>query len=126
MTTLSNRVTKVETEFIAIDDKLNDNATETMRNRDSIHKLRNECNNTFNIIRANNSDLKEIVLNNSHQITSLIEKHEEVKEVVANNTVAMNTLQNSFDKAGAVGVSSIKLISLISVVMGIIIMWDKI
>ena len=72
---------------------LNKLETETVRNRDAIHELRNGMHNNCNVLRENHADLKQIVQNNSVQISTIIERYEKIEKVVTNNTEVMQELR---------------------------------
>lgn len=93
MTDLSERVVAVEGKSASAHKRIDEEHVEIIRNRDSIHDLRDTCTDTFIAFRQNYADLKSIALNNNNQITSLIDEHKEMKEAVNNNTKVMTELK---------------------------------
>lgn len=93
MSSAPDRIVALEVKEDAIRRDIEFLARETERHRNNIHKLRNDVNNTFNIIRENHNDLKQLVLSNSSQISIIIERYEKIEKVVSNNTAVMSELK---------------------------------
>lgn len=90
---LNDKIVSLETKSEFICKEIETLNKETIRNRDGIHDINNKNQVDLNIIRESHGDLKELVMNNSHQISSLIEKHEKMEKVISNNTKVMIELK---------------------------------
>ena len=92
MSTLTSRVTKVETEVEHINEALKKSEEETQRNRKSIHALRDQTHTSFIEQTQSHNDLKETLMEVVHQQKSQANDHKEMKDAVKNNTEAMQRL----------------------------------
>jgi hypothetical protein len=138
MSNLSGRVVKLETAFAALDKKVSEQDHEINNNiRKNVHNLRTDTHNKLNAQRESITHLKELVLENAHQIKivnnqsvhqiqtvgnhvmALAEKQEDMRAAVDNNTKVMSQLQGGLKvfvwivgSTGAI-VSAIKIMEML-------------
>lgn len=102
-----NRILALEVKEQATFRDLQSLNQELDRMRTSHHNLRDDTHAALNVIRCDHDDLRQIVHQNSTQISVVIERYKRIEKVVSNNTEVMSQLRGGIKLAvwvvGSVG-----------------------
>ena len=114
----NTKIVRLQERQGALEKRTSDTEDEIHKLRTDRHNLREKLQSDFNVVRENHNELKEIVHNNTSQITIMLREHKEIKQVVVTNTEVMHSLKETLVKFKAGINTLLGLITLTGVILG--------